>query len=851
LVDIFNTPLRLSKFLTYTAVQICGATAAYRFQLLPPTADPEIVDRWFNTDVLAKESARNDLLSFAELQNKSVTAIKDIATEWKAHGSYHPAVTDFRITAEWCGVAGSSKVCEVSVGQAIGSAATSGFDIQRVFPVMVVKCGQVSELTCISNQRCEIEVPVGEWVRITISPVVRADQVTVSQAPDTANTRLAITCSSAAVNIDGIAKLVLSDVFAEYYFEQLPVLEINEWNDEVFRIEVPTVTSPRLVAAKINKQDASFVNWVAGVKMQRHEWHWAGYDFVLPVGDRLIDWVPAMAGAATYRQSSDATLSVSWDLQPDTWHIASQTVATLELPAERGARYVTWTFTPIPRFNDWLKISVRERFSSKIAAVGACILGVAKSSYDTRVPAPNWAWDLPLCETYTAADDKLARALNGNLLVFDDAIRRTDDLARLGGLGEVIDLEIVESRVADLFEKGVNPIFHANEQINFDVHPQSVFGLSYDIGPNAKIVQTGIIVTPINANGKWVMAKMRARRMYLPELMNDSELVDNVLVSRLEGNLRLPADFCVDIPEDAPLPLSLSMTTVAGISLLDVVIPPGWEATSKISRKRRIIVSWHPGKSPAGDATLFPQLVLQERADNALAWKSQQRKNMLECAADPAQVPFEIRLQGLPPIPLNPPVNYLVRRILLSSYTDARWLTFIGSFGNALQTTLDYRLRPFIGGTEDAKSEQLHLEKLVGGRWIAESLSIRGPTNVDASSTTFQLLLTFQSASDLMRGRRDETAGLIDDFFEPVDGKSVNIFRKFGVSAVLPSKMNEGSTRHAYLMSFQRINTQAPYVSPANWGELLAGMFPEQNREATYRLLPEYLGAIAIINKGS
>ena len=76
------------------------------------------------------------------------------------------------------------------------------------------------------------------------------------------------------------------------------------------------------------------------------------------------------------------------------------------------------------------------------------------------------------------------------MLVFDDVIRRTDDLAHVGGLGDSIEIDLVQTRFADVSEMGNNPIFHGvgRQPSNWGLSVDGA-GLTFDTGPNPKVAQ--------------------------------------------------------------------------------------------------------------------------------------------------------------------------------------------------------------------------------------------------------------------------------------------------------------------------------------------------------------------------
>lgn len=924
----------------------------YIFTIHPALADEDVIERWFNTDVVAANDKTKFgyLLSNESLKDPvwSATNISMLATYWfeklkdshiqSGKGHYHPAVTAFRVSAEWRDGTNRSELLILTNLLTPDIISAKEIDISKVLPRLKIVSPTKTEnpvkpeMKPPSDRVLEIIVPIGDFVKVTIESLVSSELI-----GDGPRARLK---QGHIRPIDGEFTPVSE---AEYWFECLPKWdkESVHWNDDIINIpwnDLNIVQERVMLKTTSSLCDAP--DWLAGVKLERHEWHWTGYDVKFPVsgnsGDELKDWLPAMVATATYRESSESLLRVKWKDETDikNWSIPPQPIADVELPRERGAKFFAYTASPILRFHDWIKPDIRKEMMSKIAATGRVVYGHAiEKTYLDRPPSPGWAWSIPLCATYDSNGSaagtnasKTQRIANGNLLVLDEAIRRTDDLVRLGGIGEVIELDILETRIAGINEQGLNPIFHGLKEKNktgdmrFDpkwlsFNVSHTFGLTYDISTNPKVAQTGLIVvpeydpeTPEEEKGKWVMAKMRARRIYLPELMCSPRIItkkdkntdlskilkDNNIVGLSEKNVwtlktrivedkRVPIDFCIDVPNDKQSPTQLIIVASDTSHPYQIKLKKDdknkrdvSKALKKTDCDRRLLVSWHFGQWRGTDEPNWrPQVLWQEPIDcNKIGWRTIEK-------ISPYQIPYEEDGQTKPfLIPLSVLEVSLLgdfdnsitpQPVLVSDYSEAQWLTFIGSFGRELDVSSNYRLF--------RKEDELELKRLINKRWFSEKLGIAPPSGTNA---TFQLLMEYSPVKDLMRGSPDITSGAISGFWEPSSSDSSR-FQKFPIGDFtnscqvsnfeLENSGNSKRQRFAYLLSFQRINAsqdKKTFVSPNSWATILNCMFPEQvspkganaaaepdqdaklknekhvSVEARIRLLPEYLGPILI-----
>ena len=162
----------------------------------------------------------------------------------------------------------------------------------------------------------------------------------------------------------------------------------------------------------------------------------------------------------------------------------------------RPARYAAFTARSMVRFRAWLNAAKALQgplaLEQKVYGAGTVIPGIAPINLNERLPSPPVRWAVPLTSTYrfethgesSDASTEPQHTARGNLLVCDNALRRTDEGARVGGIGDTLEIDLLHTRNPAYPEIGVNPIFHAKPDakaardvaaISLDVHPP--FGL--------------------------------------------------------------------------------------------------------------------------------------------------------------------------------------------------------------------------------------------------------------------------------------------------------------------------------------------------------------------------------------
>lgn len=579
--------------------------------------------------------------------------------------------------------------------------------------------------------------------------------------------------------------------------------------------------------------------WLRRFSLERHEWHWTGYDVRFPSEPKsLADLAHAFVNVGSYRMTVESrALATDGALQAPV-----QPLHRHSLPAVRGARFFAFAARPVLRFRQWLREDFVAKHEAPVIATGGIVPGKSLALGDRRVPVPAWTDAIPLCQTYsadgadTSSGRQYGRVANGALLVFDEPIRRTDELVSLGGLGETIDIDVVETRIPGQLEQGLNPIFHPNTPIPrtlpFQFEISQPFGLTHDLGQNPKVAQTAVVVRPGPSvlDGRWFMCKARARRLYLPELMADSEVELKAgvfwLPTREEQEWAVVADFCIDF-EGGPDTFTCRFLDPFEKDLVLPTWPAGFER-HKLT-KYRVLITWHKARWRQTDLPSWrPQACLQVPDGDRLGWRTIAQttgnaQDAMDLALSVDLVQMEVSAKDGAGAPWPKPIK--VRRVMASDYTEPQWISFIGSFDRLLKAPDEYRLRRV--------GSKLELQELRYGAWAKAEWDLAAP---ERDLTRFQLLMLYGTRADAMRGQLDVTAGEVKSWFKPDAAR--------GEFAEFSGGSADGAS-YAYLLSFQRRNA-GTVPAFANWPAVLAGMFPALEKECSVRLLPEYLGPIKI-----
>ncbi len=534
----------------------------------------------------------------------------------------------------------------------------------------------------------------------------------------------------------------------EYWVEALPAWS-HPGNPEpdkaYFDVEVvppdlkdqPTLTRLNLKRQPIASLPA---DWIRAVEVMRHRWHWTGFPVQFPPvaeADQLERWLPAFAGVESLRQRTEITLLTRVD--GNDWRYGDR-VSPLTIDTqrdedhERPSRYVAYSVRPKVRFARWLNPpsmapagkNMPLHLERDLFAAGQLAKGLGDFSESSRLPTPAFRFKIPLTASYqfdpaeTLAAIKLHRSNNGCLLIFDDAMRRTDSFTRLGGIGDAVEVDLLQTRVIKIGQQersfsqiGPNPIFHrsptakstdpeiiALKQSVLEVSPPH--GLTYDLVRNGKVAQTAVAVRPVSKEGEaprdWVLAQVRVRRLILPETQLNASVTNRAnlfeLNWRREGEDRIPLDFAVDYDAKAAERPVLKLSAEG--KPYDIVIPQNLDLPTQ--GRVRLLVSFHKGRWQSGGQPYWsPQVLVQKprrrrtTGEAVLGWDTH---SQAPCYGRPEWLPregkLELTVSGVTQ-------NIECAHAQLSDYTDPRWLLFIGRIpGTGTQRPEDYQLEPVI-----------------------------------------------------------------------------------------------------------------------------------------------------------
>lgn len=858
------------------------AKAVCELHVVPPTTHFAFIERWLNTDRLLIEQNQNANLSDSELVASSSDEIAAFVEQFRersekvqpnARQRYHPAVTAIGVEA-WSPRLGTERL-RVDFERLTARPLKAN---QFTFSLRVQAGAAGSSFTLLRESAGAVgavivTLPQGEFVRIRLFSLVAGKHFA---AGDDAAARFVdgIQIEKGKKGIDAFAGFDQFEAFgpAEYWFETIPEWTLGLESEPVtVNISGPqdvgsTTISPNLVTASIKFEDTRWVKWVKGVYGQRHEWHWTGYPVEFPAIDSdLNQWLPSLAGVESFRTGTDTPLTSTFDTN-DQWSFSTDaSKAALfyrqELPTgKRTSRYTALFVRPMLRFRRWLNTELGNKgpnvLESLIWGDGLLVAGRGQSGEAGRLPTPVLRHSIPLTATYTETSPP-TREANGVALIFEEAIRRTDDLAVVGGLGDVLELDLMETRFSKIKEIGNNPIMHGKAGPWTDQRPLALkmkapVGLTFDIGANAKVAQTAIVVQPEHGGGNWLLAKARVRRVVLPEtelgtVLPLQRVPANVganlagykLISRIEGDEAVLPDIAINVASLAPINVDFLVDVEGVQTKLQIVLPPRQETSL------RYVLSWHKGRW--GDSAALARwrcqvLVLTCTADK-LTWRELDK---ISCHQNVAAIPLGFKSPtGWMVVNTNEAVS--VRRIRLSEYTDPVWLTFIGSFGSDnLGTSSDFVF--------DTSNKKLLALRSTDGRGTTPP-KLRGldDTLADENHPSFHVVLVFRPINDLTRGNREPDGGMLIGTY----------WKRNNAFTYLPQNLGDVAPEldgcHAQVIAVQRITALAEHEKErlqklATFSDLLEQVFPSQDTKITeslLRFLPEFLGPIPIINKNA
>lgn len=632
-----------------------------------------------------------------------------------------------------------------------------------------------------------------------------------------------------------------------HYIEALPdAPAAGEFNfrEDAFEIASPSkVAQAQELAVRLTPVGQSHsARWVRGARLESKRWQWSGYPVTFPIGGDLKDWLSIYSGTTDTMPAVD-NASFSTTLKPrhgsgSNWLLGALVMVPLKLATPRPATHMGMVITPIPRFEPLLTKSLKDKI--KPTFVYARVKGVSPRK---RLTPPVWQEAIPLPHTSILEAEAKRQVNPGNLIVLRDPLYDTSDTGAFGGIAERVELDVVSTWTEGLKEIGPNPIFHGSPWVRDPggdpakdkMEPQATlrlempFGLGYDRVVGGRPAQTGAVVRPVGAGGRWLLAKCRLRRLVVPDSILDSLLggKEGSLDSRRVEDGWIPEDFAVY----ATAALSKIDVGSYGVKLPGGVVEPGQD------ERLIYLVTWHRDRWGEAEITWRPLVHVYLRGAKIEAWELKAHKAPFEQAAYP------LSRGGEAEISYSLSHDALTYRVDASDYTDSRWLSFIGSFEQEQVTPAD------------------HFElKRVGEVYELSSTSPM-PKLQKADSLCPSLLLVFNPQRDLMRGRIAQDGGELVGVYAATTVEAGPVRFDKAILRAEALAPEPGIRQRAIVMKLQRRNIAGPVEAlPATWVDMVDAMLPREEQlqdsslrtgrrsnEARMRLVPEYIGPINVV----
>ncbi len=655
----------------------------------------------------------------------------------------------------------------------------------------------------------------------------------------------------------------------DFYFEAAPELPNQHPLDgSALQITKPDDGQTEKIRVEIASTDRVPAEWIREFECIPHDFHWTGYPIELPEisgkdGKGLFeDWLIPHADTHSERRDLRSRVPVGTFFDGGDvakWQLGAQDAALIGLMERafhtelRPAHHTIYVVKPVMRFRKWLAPEMLSKAASTLRedfhlGASAVVPGIAPDLVKQRLGVPLVIGDFPLISTYQATGDATGPIANGSLLVIDEAIMRTDERAKFGGVGDTLEVDVLSSRgiapedttsTPSWRQIGPNPIFEPAptytdplKQPRLKMLPPS--GLGYDISSNGLVTQTAVIVVPEEGHGQWLMAQVRMRRWIEPEVLLGTEVKNLEIPLRVDGEDIVPLDFAVACEPN--------------VKALPFEVPDGFEVSLDFGRftpnlkkpPDRFLVSWHKGRwDGGGPPTWRAQVLAQVRKPESMAWTNVAKS---DCAVQKASWPKVSAIRKS--VFLKDVKPKVLRLVPMSDYSSSRWLFFIGDF--------------FAGSPIGAEkfalkaNEKAHLTLEKRG---ATSLPKVIQISMDSDKVEFHWLLVYRPVRDLMRGRLDREAGVLLGAWQNTGAT----FERLKDEAADNVDLNGC---HAYLCTFQRASALIEERLPGkkdvmditSTKKLFKLMFTDEGdftmdgpvAESVIRLVPKVLGPIPI-----
>ncbi|MEW8024890.1 MAG: hypothetical protein AB2803_14475 [Candidatus Thiodiazotropha sp.] len=700
----------------------------------------------------------------------------------------------------------------------------------------------------------------------------------------------------------------------EYWFEVVPdKFGDVQVNDGMLDVKAPSEANPN-VTPLLFEQEGIDATWLYGFRIETHPWHWNGIPASFPAIDRkepselIANYAGIESGQNVKTVVLETVLNTGfWSVLPKQAMGRSRALTDADRPAEP----CMFTARPIVRFRDWLKPGAAPltKLERQVIAAGATQKGRLEYSPERRMPAPRLLHSVPLCSSYKPAEScpdgeqvLPDRTQNGHMLIFDERGIDPSTQQRYGGVGSYLEVDLLQTRAVcvgaeeqSLNEVGLNPIHHKEQELNdqkaLRLLVSDPSGLTEDIVRNAKPTQIALFVHPVyegrrDLGGEWIMAKIRVRRIILPEtrLYNDLESLGEDggvwsyrLPLRIAGDKRVPADFVMDFdsaPKDVALQFAggyvIRLPEVPECGELSEPKPPFCEE----GVSWRYLVTWHEGRwGETGAVHWGAQVLLQWRDETKLQWYTEDKmgaatqkpwslksgdldvKPSPEGGDDGEHLTTEVPHLRLQVKEKGPAASKLIH---VSDYTEPFWASFIGMFGNPRLLRAD---QYSMSWNDQDKEIVLKGAELPFVTRPADCIS-----NID-NHVRFQLLLIFRPVNSITQGAPEYSAGELVAVFQPSDAEGSPGEMKF---EVFDYNGDDLVGCFGYLVSFQvasalestdenselnRLTALFSEEKEDKWEDgLLKLIFPPQpdepgsvgHVESLVRPLPESLGPLSL-----
>lgn len=400
----------------------------------------------------------------------------------------------------------------------------------------------------------------------------------------------------------------------DFWVECLPIFNADEFKKQAtFLLNSINVVKSKLDANLLidNKVvvpaiPATPATWFDSVELNQGFYHWTGIPATLGLFDKMgspqshmAAWLPNYIGTQAaklvsgddvthknYRLKTQIISAVKWEIADGV--IEPVVLAQCDISQNLNAQHGFYEVALKPRFESLYEptalVDLKEKYSLKALKSFLIADNYPRQEAEYRLQSP-----VPFSvgvetESYGLSSDLqgLRRVASGAILTSTEAFNDTSPSSTLGGIAERIECSVIATRYKGVSEFGINPIFHkkptwvlngnkdwghlevphttgsASVPMDWDIEVSPFAGLTNDIGQNAMVIGSQLVVRPIGADVQryWAMAKVHIRRWLEPTLVAQSLLlpieatINNAwkLPRRKVGKEWIPKDFCITIP---------------------------------------------------------------------------------------------------------------------------------------------------------------------------------------------------------------------------------------------------------------------------------------------------------------